>query len=62
MTPAKSKVTPHLQVINPSVPRDAQGRDYCAVCSLAIVDGDPRHTLPPPVADVRQLAAHEEDA
>lgn len=47
MTARKTVVPPHPPVTDPTVPPDQAGHFYCRRCSLAIVDGDPRHTLPP---------------
>jgi hypothetical protein len=44
--PAKSPVPRHLPVPDPDVPADQKGHGYCARCGVAIVAGDPRHTLP----------------
>lgn len=54
-------VPPHPPAVDPTVPADQQGHAFCRRCSLAIVDGDPRHTLPPPPAglDHGQRAAGE---
>lgn len=55
MTP---KLKPHVLTPDPTVPPDHAGR---RTCTCGLPEAHPRHTLPPPVADVRQLAAHEED-
>jgi hypothetical protein len=44
--PAKSLVPLHLPVVDPDVPTDQKGHGYCSRCGVAIVAGDPRHTLP----------------
>lgn len=63
---ATSPVPPHPPAVDPAVPADQAGHAYCRRCSLAIVDGDPRHTLPAgPAEDARSRAAgehHEETA
>jgi hypothetical protein len=54
--PAKSRVRPHLFVVDPGVP------GCCARCHLPGAAGDKRHTLPvlPSVPlDVHQLRAGE---
>jgi hypothetical protein len=61
MTPAKSKVTPHLFRRDPQVPPDINGHGACAECHLIGQPGDTHHTLPEPVGDVRQLAAGDSD-
>jgi len=57
----RTPVPPHPPAVDPTVPADQDGHLFCRRCSLAIVDGDPRHTIPPaPVeADGRQRAAGE---
>lgn len=60
MSKPKTSVRPHLFVVDPSVPADMDGRGACAVCHLMGKPGDARHTLPPPVADVRQRAAGDQ--
>lgn len=46
MKPPESKVHPHVATPDPDVPVDQHGHPFCSTCHLAIVDGDPRHTLP----------------
>lgn len=57
----RTVVPVHPPVVDQDVPADQQGHAFCRRCSLAIVDGDPRHTLPPAPAeaDHGQLAAGE---
>lgn len=52
---------PHPPAVDRDVPADQDGHLFCRRCSLAIVDGDPRHTmpLPPDGADHGQRAAGE---
>lgn len=59
MSPRKTVVPPHPPAVDPTVPADQNGHDFCRRCSLAIVDGDPRHTMPAPVDDARTRAAGE---
>lgn len=56
---SKPKPKPHVFTPDPLVPPDHQGR---RTCTCGLPEAHPRHELPPPVADVRQLAAHEEEA
>lgn len=61
MSAPKSKVRSHLPVPDPSVPADQAGHRYCRDCGLAVVDGDPRHTLPnAPAWDVQMRRAGED--
>jgi hypothetical protein len=52
----KSKVPPHVFQADPDVP------GCCARCHLPGQPGDAHHTMPPPVADVRQRAAGDREA
>jgi hypothetical protein len=52
------KLKTHVLTPDPTVPPDHAGR---RTCTCGLPEAHPRHELPPPVADVRQLAAHEED-
>jgi hypothetical protein len=56
------KPAPHPPVVDPCVPVDQAGRAYCT-CGIAIVDGDPRHTLPvvPEQAEHHHRYEHEEE-
>ena len=54
-------VPPHPPAVDPTVPADQDVRLFCRRCSLAIVDGDPRHSMPPAgEPDVRQRAAGDD--
>lgn len=58
----RTVVPPHPPLTDPAVPPDQAGHPFCRRCSLAIVDGDPRHTMPlVEGADSRQRAAGEGD-
>jgi hypothetical protein len=59
---AKSKQRGHQPRPDPAVPADQHGHAYCSRCGLAIVDGDPRHTLPElPADDAMSRAAGERE-
>lgn len=63
MSPPKSKVPPHLFVVDPDVPPDQFGRRACLApgCHLMGKPGDAHHTLPDgPPMDVQRLAAGED--
>jgi hypothetical protein len=55
----RTHVRPHLAVPDRDAPPDHKGRRVCR-CGLPIIDGDPRHTVPPHVPDAREKAAHDE--
>lgn len=64
MSPPKSKVPPHLFVVDPDVPPDQFGRRACLApgCHLMGKPGDAHHTLPdvPEQADVLRRYEPEE--
>lgn len=65
MSPPKSKVRPHLFVVDPDVPArlDRDGRvvspGCCATCHLPGEANDKRHTLPDVPAQAEHLRRYE---
>lgn len=62
MSRTKSPVPPHPPSVDPTVPPDQDGHAFCRRCSLAIVDGDPRHTMPVVEGQAEVLRRYEPGA
>jgi len=57
----RTPVPPHPPAVDPTVPADQHGHHYCTRCGLAIVDGDPRHSMPAAgEPDAQQRAAGDD--
>lgn len=62
MSRPKTKVTPHLFVVDrdvPPDPLDTTGARACRTCHLIGRPGDAHHKLPDPVPDAHSAAAGE---
>ena len=61
MTRRRTPVPPHPPLADRDVPADQNGNLFCRRCSLAIVDGDPRHTLPEVPAQAEVLGRYDRE-
>lgn len=59
MTRAKSKVTPHVRVLDQDVPADPLHPDRL-LCRCGLPEVHPCHTMPDPVPDVASAAAGDD--
>jgi hypothetical protein len=62
MSRAKTKVKPHVHVVDqdvPADPLDTTGRRACRTCHLVGRPGDAHHTMPAPIPDAASAAAGE---
>lgn len=60
MSASKSKLPPHLFVVDPDIPADHNGRRTCR-CSLVGEAGDAHHTLPDIPEQAEHLRRYETD-